>query len=138
MSAACAAVQAKRNAHLIAIMSDNDPSFSEYRLWKKIAKHAKTIGRHLVEQALILANTLKDPDTPVWARGTILSALAYFLSPLDLIPDFIPVAGYSDDLTAIAAAIAAVAVHIKEAHRIAARTKADSWFGPRPDTKNDP
>lgn len=114
-------------------MSDIPPFLSESPLWKKLSKYAQIAGRTLVEQVLVLVHTLKDSDTPMWARGTIVSALAYFISPLDIIPDFLPGAGYSDDLTAIAAAVAAVAIHIKKEHRDKAREKADEWFGPRAD-----
>lgn len=112
-------------------MSDSPQSFIESALWKKLFQYAKVAGRTLVEQSLVLVHTLKDSDTPVWARGTILSALAYFISPLDIIPDFIPIVGYADDLTALAAAAAAVAIHIKKEHREKARSRTDEWFGPR-------
>ena len=58
--------------------------------------------------------TLQKPATPVWAKTMIIGALGYFISPIDLIPDFIPIAGYTDDLTALVAAIVAVAMYIDE------------------------
>lgn len=118
----------------------NDPgsmeSSTENALWEKLRKHAKRAGRKLVLTALTLLNTFRDPDTPVWAKGAIASALAYFISPLDIIPDFIPLAGYSDDLTTLVAAIAAVAVHIKQVHREKAQEAAVRWFGSDEDANN--
>jgi uncharacterized membrane protein YkvA (DUF1232 family) len=43
----------------------------------------------------------KDPRTPWYAKGLILLIVAYALSPIDLIPDFVPVLGYLDDLILI-------------------------------------
>ena len=55
-------------------------------------------------QALLLA--LRDPRTPWVARGLIVLVAAYALSPIDLIPDFIPILGYLDDFLLIPAGVA--------------------------------
>lgn len=107
------------------------PQFSDSAFWEKLARYAKTAGRVLVEHALILYQVLKDADTPTWATAAIVSALAYFISPLDLIPDFIPVVGFTDDFAALVTALSAVAVHIKPVHRQLARETTDKWFGPQ-------
>jgi uncharacterized membrane protein YkvA (DUF1232 family) len=54
--------------------------------------------------ALFLA--WKDPETPILARVAIICAIAYAASPIDLIPDFIPVLGQLDDLVIVPALIA--------------------------------
>lgn len=51
---------------------------------------------------------IRDPDTPMIARVLAACVLAYALSPIDLIPDFIPVIGYLDDLILIPLGIALV------------------------------
>ncbi len=109
------------------------PPFSESAFWEKLTRHAKTAGRVLVEYALILYHVLKDADTPTWARAAIVSALAYFISPLDLIPDFVPVVGFTDDIAALVSALGAVVGHIKPEHRQLAQETTDTWFGPRED-----
>lgn len=58
-----------------------------------------------------------DPTTPLKARATLFGALAYFVMPVDVIPDFLVVAGYTDDASILFAAITAVAVHIRPDHR---------------------
>lgn len=62
-----------------------------------------------------------DNKTPMRVRGTLLAALAYFVLPLDMIPDFILGLGFADDVTVLATAIGAIRSHITPAHRAAAR-----------------
>ena len=52
----------------------------------------------LRSETWVLYRASKDPDTPWYAKVFILGVIAYALSPIDLIPDFIPVIGYLDDL----------------------------------------
>jgi uncharacterized membrane protein YkvA (DUF1232 family) len=103
--------------------------YSEDFFWEKVKRVAKKAGREVIEKALILYYALKDSDTPLWARTTIIGALGYFISPLDLIPDVIPVIGYLDDLAVMAAAIATVGAHITRGHCRLAKKKLKEWFG---------
>lgn len=66
-----------------------------------------------------------DERTPRRVRGMLLAALAYFVLPLDGIPDFLLGIGFGDDVAVLGAAIAAVRAHITPAHRAAARTFLD-------------
>jgi uncharacterized membrane protein YkvA (DUF1232 family) len=63
--------------------------------------------------ALYLA--ARHPDTPWYARAVVVATVAYALSPIDLIPDFIPVLGYLDDLIIVPAGLA-LAVRLTPAH----------------------
>jgi uncharacterized membrane protein YkvA (DUF1232 family) len=106
--------------------------FSEGDLWRKLGSFARVAGREVVERALLLYLVLRDKDTPRWARGTVIGALGYFIAPIDAIPDFIPGAGFTDDLGVLAMAITAVAASITpEMQRVARRTAA-RWFGETP------
>ena len=69
---------------------------------EKLKSRARTLQTDV--QALLVA--FRDPRTPWAARGMIVLVAAYALSPIDLIPDFIPVLGYLDDLILIPAGIA--------------------------------
>jgi uncharacterized membrane protein YkvA (DUF1232 family) len=102
--------------------------FNETSFWQKITAVARTTGRELAEKILLLYFALMDKDTPLWAKTVLLGALGYFICPIDAIPDMIPVGGYTDDAGAIAAALGAVAVHIKDEHKEQARVKAAEWF----------
>lgn len=62
-----------------------------------------------------------DPNVPLRVRATLIGALAYFVSPLDAIPDVLVGIGFGDDATVLAAAIAMVATHITPDHRERAR-----------------
>jgi uncharacterized membrane protein YkvA (DUF1232 family) len=61
-----------------------------------------------------------DPRTPLRVRGTLLGALAYFVMPIDVIPDFLAVVGFTDDIAVLTAAFAAVRGHVRDDHYVAA------------------
>jgi uncharacterized membrane protein YkvA (DUF1232 family) len=98
-------------------------------LWEKIRSLATYAGRELVEKALMLFFAAQRPETPLWAKTVIYSALAYFILPTDAIPDFIPVSGYVDDLGTLMAALGAVGMNITPAVQADAKQKVNEWFG---------
>lgn len=108
--------------------SDHSNDYSEDSLWTKLRDFARKAGTEVVEKVLTLYETLKDDDTPKWAKGTIISALGYFIAPVDAIPDLVPVVGFSDDLGALAVAIGIVAAHVKREHVERARETMQQWF----------
>jgi uncharacterized membrane protein YkvA (DUF1232 family) len=61
-----------------------------------------------------------DPCTPMKVRGILLAALAYFVLPLDGIPDVLMLVGFSDDIAVLTAAFAAIRGHIRDDHYVAA------------------
>lgn len=66
-----------------------------------------------------------DPTTPHRVRGMLLAALAYFVLPVDTIPDFLAGIGFGDDATVLLATITMIRGHITAAHREAARRFLD-------------
>ncbi|MEX0406212.1 YkvA family protein [Aquibium sp. LZ166] len=66
-----------------------------------------------------------DEKTPARVRGILLAALAYFVVPLDMIPDFLVGLGFTDDVAVLTAALGAIRSHITPAHRAAARSFLD-------------
>ena len=66
-----------------------------------------------------------DRNTPTTVRATLIGALAYFVLPLDTIPDFILTVGFGDDATVLLAALSMVAAHVTDDHRAAARAALD-------------
>ena len=66
---------------------------------------------------------------PAWAKASIIGALGYLISPIDLIPDVIPVVGFTDDAGVIAAVLLLIKAYIKDEHRARARAKIAEFFG---------
>lgn len=67
-------------------------------------KRREKIGQ-LKNEVHVLYSALKDRRTPWYAKALAVAVVAYALSPVDLIPDFIPVLGYLDDLILVPAGI---------------------------------
>jgi len=66
-----------------------------------------------------------DPATPLQTKAILFGALAYFVVPFDIVPDFIAVLGFADDAAVLYAAIRAVLPHIKPEHRVRAKDALD-------------
>ena len=62
-----------------------------------------------------------DKATPLKAKGILIGALAYFILPLDIVPDFILGLGFTDDMAVLLAAFNVVRTHVTDAHRVRAR-----------------
>lgn len=62
-------------------------------------------ARHLRAETYALYLAARDPRTPWYAKLLVAGIVAYALSPIDLIPDFVPVLGYLDDLIIVPAGI---------------------------------
>ena len=103
--------------------------YDEQDLLAKITKAAKKAGIKVIYLALILYYVLKSPKVKTADKGKIWGALGYFILPIDIIPDFIPVAGYTDDLAALLWAFYAVAKNVTPEIEAMAKKKLHDWFG---------
>lgn len=108
-------------------------AYSDGNFWDKLFKYALKIGRTLVEEALVLYYALQDKSLPPWAKASIIGALGYLISPIDLIPDVLPVVGYTDDAGVIAAVLLLIKNYVKDEHRERARAKIAEFFGEEED-----
>jgi len=102
--------------------------YSAPRFWQKLLKVARLAGREVVEKALWLFFAARRPETPRWARATVYGALAYFILPVDAIPDLEPLAGYTDDLGVLAVAVTTIAAYIDDGVRERTRRVMSRWF----------
>lgn len=91
--------------------------------------------KFIKEQVFILYEISKNPDTPLLPKLIVMIALAYALSPIDLIPDFIPVLGYLDDLIILPVLIFIAYKLIPKKIRDDARNKANTHSKPLPDNR---
>lgn len=73
-----------------------------------LLERLKTWARRLKIDIVAIARAAGDPRTPWLARGVALLVVAYAASPIDLIPDFIPVLGLLDDLIILPLGVALV------------------------------
>jgi len=87
--------------------------------WDKLRK---TLGRvPFIEDALAAYYCATDGKTPIYVKAVLMGALAYFIVPIDVIPDFIPGLGFTDDAAILATAISAVRSALRPEHFDAAR-----------------
>lgn len=70
----------------------------------------------------------RHPDTPLLAKGLCVLVVAYALSPIDLIPDFIPVLGYLDDIILLPVLIWLAIQLVPEQMLAECRLKAADWM----------
>ena len=75
--------------------------YSDNGFWNKV----KLLGKKVLKPALLLYYVMKSPDTPLGIKVSIAGALGYLILPTDLIPDIIPITGYTDDLGALLAVV---------------------------------
>jgi len=83
----------------------------------------------LIDRTLAAYYCARDPETPLYARIAIFFAIAYFIMPFDLIPDFIPFVAHLDDAAVMLLAIRLVNHRITPDHRDRARILLNLWAG---------
>jgi uncharacterized membrane protein YkvA (DUF1232 family) len=93
--------------------------------------HLKAWARNLKRDSHAIYLASRDPRVPWYAKALAMAVAAYALSPIDLIPDFIPVVGYLDDLVIVPLGIWLVVSLIPGEVMAECRAKADA-AGQRP------
>ena len=103
--------------------------YNESSFWNKILSMAKKAGLKLIYLALLLYYTLESRNVSKTDKAIIIGALGYFILPLDIIPDYIPIIGYTDDMTILVYAYNRVKSNINDHIREKAKNKLNSIFG---------
>ena len=98
---------------------EDDDSALRRSFWRKIRRVAARIS--FAEDLLAAYYCAFDRNTPLQVKATLVGAIAYFVLPVDAIPDTIPAIGFTDDAAVLATAIQLIASHIQPAHREAVR-----------------
>ncbi len=94
----------------------------------KISRIAKRAGAKLVYVALILYYILQSDRVSLKDKAVIVGALGYLISPLDVIPDTIPIAGLGDDLAVLVYVLGKVWTEVPADVKAKARAKLAKWF----------
>ena len=102
--------------------------FTQKDFVEKISRIAKRAGSKLVYAALILYYTLQSDKVSKADKAIIIGALGYMISPLDVIPDAIPIAGLTDDLAVLLYVLKKVWTGIDPEIIAQAREKLSKWF----------
>jgi uncharacterized membrane protein YkvA (DUF1232 family) len=95
----------------------------EREFWQKLKAAARKIP--FIDDLVSVYYCALDPATPLQVKAILFGALAYFVVPFDIVPDFIAILGFGDDAAVLYAAIRTVLPHIKPAHRERAREALD-------------
>lgn len=102
--------------------------FSKQDFVEKIARIAKSAGAKLVYAALILYYTLQSDKVSTTNKAMIIGALGYMISPLDVVPDAIPIAGLTDDLAVLLFVLKKVWTDVDPDIQVKAKERLSKWF----------
>ncbi len=105
-----------------------EDKYSDKGFVDKIAHIAKRSGAKLVYAALILYYTLQSDKVSVKDKAIIIGALGYLISPLDVVPDAIPIAGLGDDLAVLMYVVHKVWAEVSDEVKEKAHSKLAQWF----------
>ncbi|WP_182086027.1 YkvA family protein [Aureimonas sp. ME7] len=113
---------------------EREQARQETRVRKGFFSTLKRAARHIpfVEDVVASYHCALDPETPTASRGILLAALAYFVLPIDVIPDFIVGLGFTDDAAVLLAAFSAVQKNIRPEHYERARQTLSEDGEPAP------
>ena len=103
--------------------------YNENSFWSKVKSMAKKAGIKLIYIALLLYYYLQSSHISLKDKAIVYGALGYFIFPFDIIPDYIPFIGYTDDLTILIYAYNKVKSKIDDHIREKAKNKLNSFFG---------
>jgi uncharacterized membrane protein YkvA (DUF1232 family) len=104
-------------------MTDNDTQQVKRNFWPKLQKNLARVP--FAEDVVAAWYCAFDPATPIKVKGTLIAALAYFILPVDVIPDVILGLGFTDDLAVLMTAMTLIRSHVTQAHRDRAREKVN-------------
>ena len=95
----------------------------------KVLKVAKRVGSKLLYPAFVLYNAYKSKEVSVKDKAIIIGALGYFILPKDLISDFLPIIGFTDDFAVLTLAIRSLKKSITPEIKEAARQSLNKLLG---------
>ena len=109
-------------------LSKYKEKFTKNEFIEKIQRIAKRAGAKLVYAALILYYSVESDKVSIKDKAIIIEALGYLITPLDLVPDAIPLAGLGDDLTVLIYVLQKIWGNIDDDVKQKAKDKLSQWF----------
>lgn len=103
--------------------------YSDNSFLDKLKRYSKAAGLKVVYSALLLQYLMKSDTVPLKAKLVLSAALGYFILPIDFIPDFAPLLGFTDDVGVLLLILRQMAVYITPEIREQAREHVRKWFG---------
>ena len=91
----------------------------------------KNWARRIKRDGVMLWFACRDPRTPRWLKALAFFVVAYALSPIDLVPDFIPVLGFVDDVLLLPVLIWFIVRHLPAVIAQDCRLQAEAWMAER-------
>jgi uncharacterized membrane protein YkvA (DUF1232 family) len=95
----------------------------ERDFWQKLKATCRKLP--FIDDLIAVYYCAIDPKTPLQVKAILFGALAYFVLPFDVVPDFLGLIGFSDDAAVLYAAVRAVLPHLKPEHRVRAKEALD-------------
>lgn len=99
------------------------------KIFSYLKKKIKAIGYKLTYTTLLLYYAFLNPQTPRWAKNIVMGAIGYLLTPLDIVVDFTPILGYTDDLSILSFALVTIGAYVNDEVKDKARKQLQRWTG---------
>lgn len=109
-------------------VTDYSKYFSHESLSVKIKQFAKKAGSKVTYYVFLLYNVMNSRETPLKTRLSIAAALGYFIFPADMLPDLVPLLGFTDDLAVLLFALRQVSAHVTPEIKSRSREQCNRLF----------
>lgn len=97
-----------QNYEIEQLVRGKEKHYNESKLLKKVKKYGTNLGFKTLHSVATLYSALKSPTMPKQHKLMIAGVLGYFLLPIDVIADFLPMVGLTDDIIVITKAISVI------------------------------
>lgn len=114
----------------------NNKVFDFDKVLRHITRYLKSLSTKGLYIILLLVNAYKATATPAWAKRIIIGSLAYFVSPIDSIPDLTPFIGMTDDMGVLSFGLVTIACYIDNEVKSKAKEQLEKFVGSDIDESN--
>jgi len=106
------------------------------KIFSHVTRYLKSLSTKGLYIILLLVNAYKSAETPSWAKRIIIGSLAYFVSPIDSIPDLTPFIGMTDDMGVLSFGLVTIACYVDKDVKLKARNQLTHFLGNDVDSSN--